>query len=87
MIDSVIKIVNLLLTKSNKEYINLYEILNKTINIPNPKPNIKHFQTYYYIIYHYIKKERYIWGDKFIERTKRSYLVKYSNLKSKVFLI
>ncbi|KAK3334250.1 hypothetical protein B0H65DRAFT_437492 [Neurospora tetraspora] len=62
--------MNLLPTKSNKDYINPYKVLSRVVSILNPKPNIKHLRTYYYIAYYYIKKEKRVQGNKFTKRSK-----------------
>lgn len=48
--------MNLLFTKANDKYINLYEVFSKVMGILNLKINIKYLKAYYYIAYYYIKK-------------------------------
>lgn len=87
VVDSVVKVMNLLPTKANDEYISPHEVLSRAAGIPNPKPNIKHLRTYYCTAYYHIKKERRVQGDKFAAHSRRGHLVGYADLNGRIFHI
>ncbi|WPJ65836.1 hypothetical protein SMAC4_13984 [Sordaria macrospora] len=79
--------MNILPTKSNKEYISPHEVLSRAAGILNPKPSIHHFRTYYCTAYYHIKKERRVQGDKWAEHSRRGHFVGYADLNGRIFYI
>lgn len=87
VVDAVVRVMNILPTKSNKEYISPHEVLSRAAGIPNPKPSIHHFRTYYCTAYYHIKKERRVQGDKWAEHSRRGHFVGYADLNGRIFYI
>ena len=89
VVESVMKILNLLPTRANPGIKSPYKVFNEAVRIPQTlvKPYIRYLRTYFCNTYYYVKKQDRLNSDKWTPRGKKGKLISYRDLYGRIYYI
>jgi len=89
VVESVMKILNLLPTKGNPGMKSPHEVFSAAVGIPQTSvmPYIRHLRTYFCDAYYYVKKQDRKDSDKWTPRGKKGKLIGYGDLHGRIYYI
>jgi hypothetical protein len=89
VVDSVVKVLNLLPCSANPEHQSPHEVFCRSVNMPEEaiKPYIKHLRSYFCDAYYFIKPAHRTQANKFEPRARKAKLIAYGDLHGRIYTL